>query len=143
MEPELLAAYGYEIPEPRGVRDKLVASTDSIVASIRMITMLSERKLDCLAEKFIFVLAPVRAAESQELVTTIRTDYLHIDGNVAGLMMSTLLISVTTLVILVYTHRQINSVHGSAAQRFAEGQKTFMFSRRDEDITPPVSAREC
>eukprot|EP00971_Amphidinium_carterae_P106151 2102305-Amphidinium_carterae.1 len=99
---------------------------------------MSERKLESLAAKFIFALAagsaPARKLASQELITTVSTDYLHIEGNVAGLMMNMLLISVTTLVILLCSQlvwnqqpvmtstrrKLINLVHESAVRRFAD-----------------------
>eukprot|EP00971_Amphidinium_carterae_P259762 5154068-Amphidinium_carterae.1 len=107
-----------------------------MVASIGMFTMLSGRKPDCLAAKFIFVLAagsaPVRAVASQELVTTISTDYIHIDRNVAmRLMMSALLISVATLVILV-------------CSKLLGSQQPELTSTSDASTqTDQLSAREC
>eukprot|EP00971_Amphidinium_carterae_P069531 1375712-Amphidinium_carterae.2 len=46
MEPESLAAFGYEIPDSTGVRDKLEKTSSIMVASIGIASLMSGRKLE-------------------------------------------------------------------------------------------------
>eukprot|EP00971_Amphidinium_carterae_P239260 4749684-Amphidinium_carterae.1 len=97
MEPESLVALGYEIQDSSGIKDQLDRSS-SMVASIGIASLMSGRELDRCAASFIFVLAaktaPLRAAATaatQELVITTSTSYTYSDGDVAGVIKSTLL----------------------------------------------------
>eukprot|EP00971_Amphidinium_carterae_P230760 4579392-Amphidinium_carterae.4 len=105
MEPESLAAFGYEVPDSAGVRDKLDKS--GLVASIGIASFMSARELDRCAAIFMFVMAagaaPVRAATTaavQELIITTNSNH-YFDGDVARLIKSALLVSIITVMTIV------------------------------------------
>eukprot|EP00971_Amphidinium_carterae_P348624 6490597-Amphidinium_carterae.1 len=137
MEPESLAAFGYEVSDSVGVRDKLDRSS-SMVASIRIAILMSGRELDRCAASFKFVLAagtaPLRAAATapaQELVITTSTSYIYSDGDVAGAIESTLLVSIITVIILV-------------CSQLLWSQQQTTTSRKDASTqTDQLSTREC
>eukprot|EP00971_Amphidinium_carterae_P330844 6464091-Amphidinium_carterae.2 len=107
MEPEALAPCGYEVPDSSGVRDNLDKSAN-LVATIGALSM-SDREIGGLAVSLMFAFAagyaPARAAASQEMeVVTFTNGSQTNDGDVVrGMVMSTLLISITTLVIAACT----------------------------------------
>eukprot|EP00971_Amphidinium_carterae_P300627 5973152-Amphidinium_carterae.1 len=55
MEPEVLAPYGYEMPDSSGVRDKLDKSAN-LVAMIGALSM-SDREISAIAVSLMFVCA--------------------------------------------------------------------------------------
>eukprot|EP00971_Amphidinium_carterae_P063355 1253757-Amphidinium_carterae.1 len=63
MEPEQLAPYGYEVPDSRGVRDKLDTSANTTIGMIDR-----SRKVSGVMTAWMFAIAsghaPVRAAAS-------------------------------------------------------------------------------
>eukprot|EP00971_Amphidinium_carterae_P096461 1908853-Amphidinium_carterae.1 len=79
MEPELLAPYGYEVPDSQGVRDRLDTSANSTTTTssstpINHITQTIDRRVGGIMTSLMFVLAmgqaPVRAAASSVMETT-------------------------------------------------------------------------
>eukprot|EP00971_Amphidinium_carterae_P138373 2741779-Amphidinium_carterae.1 len=65
MEPESLAPYGYDVPDSRGVRDRLDESANS-TTTVNHIKMIGDRKVGGVTASLMFELAtgqaPVRAA---------------------------------------------------------------------------------
>eukprot|EP00971_Amphidinium_carterae_P321300 6385895-Amphidinium_carterae.1 len=64
MEPEQLAAYGYEVPDSRGVRDRLDTRSNT-TTSVNHIKMISDRKVGVVTTLMFMIAsgqAPVRAA---------------------------------------------------------------------------------
>eukprot|EP00971_Amphidinium_carterae_P126293 2501844-Amphidinium_carterae.1 len=81
MEPEQLAPYGYEVPDSKGVRDRLDTSansttTTSPTTTINHIKLANDRKVGGVVTPLMFVLATgqapvtVRAAASSVMETT-------------------------------------------------------------------------
>eukprot|EP00971_Amphidinium_carterae_P067330 1333070-Amphidinium_carterae.1 len=82
MEPESLAPYGYEVPDSRGVKDRLDTSANSTTTTssttpINHIIQTIDRKVGGVTASLMFVLAtgqaPLRAAASSEMETTTTT----------------------------------------------------------------------
>eukprot|EP00971_Amphidinium_carterae_P261037 5178298-Amphidinium_carterae.1 len=113
MEPESLAPYGYEVPDSRGVRDKLDTSANS-TTPINHITHTIDRGIEGVSVSLMFVLAtgqaPVRAAASQETETTTTTSTVW---EVALL----LLLTITILVMAVYHSLRLSPMHAKTHNR--------------------------
>eukprot|EP00971_Amphidinium_carterae_P213119 4229884-Amphidinium_carterae.1 len=113
MEPEQLAPYGYEVPDSRGVRDRLDTSANT-VTPVNHIKMINDRKVGVMTT-LMFMLAsgqaPVRAAASSvmdatttSVVPTLTTQPLQV----------ALLLSIITLVTAVKIRMRMSPMNATA-----------------------------
>eukprot|EP00971_Amphidinium_carterae_P090305 1788279-Amphidinium_carterae.1 len=132
---------GYNVEDSAGVRDKLITSQSSMVASIGIASLLSGRELDGLATSFMFVIAagsaPMRVAAAvtgQGVTITTSSHYFNFEITVR-LIGSILLVSITTIVIAVCTSMRLH-------QQQRKPQMRDVSAQTDQDDATRVAGSE-